>query len=297
MANGHAHAHPEPGTARFRATFFLNLGFALVEIVGGLLTNSVALLSDALHDLGDSAALGAAWYFEHVARRGGNRRFTYGYRRFSLLSAFVNAAILLAGSAVILFEAIPRLLAPEPVNAQGMLAFAVLGLAVNGFAAWRMSGGASQNARVVTWHFVEDVLGWAAVLIVSIVLLFVEAPWLDALLGIVLALVVLVGVLRNGRETVRLFLQATPADFDLAALTARLVAIPGVLSEHHTHVWSLDGEHHVLSTHLVVADATTRAELIAIKEAAREAVAEAHLEHVTVEIEFMEEGCSMRPHD
>ena len=296
MAHDHAHAHPEPGTARFKTAFFLNLAFALVEIVGGLLTNSVALLSDALHDLGDSVALGASWYFEHLAQRGGNRRFTYGYRRFSLLSAFVNAAILLTGSVLILFEAVPRLLEPEPVHAAGMLGFAVLGLAVNGFAAWRMSGGESQNARVVKWHFVEDVLGWVAVLVVSIVLLFADVPWLDAALGIGLALFVLWGVFRNGRETVRLFLQGTPEGVDLEKLTARLTAISGVQSEHHTHVWSLDGEHHVLSTHLVVPDTATRDDLLRIKNAAREIVADEHLAHLTVELEFEQEACGLRAH-
>ncbi len=290
----HSHDHGTGGTRDFKTAFFLNLTFSVVEIAGGLLTNSVALIADALHDLGDSMALGASWYLEHLSGRERSGRFTYGYRRLSLLSALLNAVILLIGSGIVLSEAIPRLLNPEPVSATGMFGFALLGLAVNGYAAWRMQRGASQNARVVGWHFIEDVLGWAAVLVVSVVLMFVDAPWLDAALGIGLALFVSWGVFRTGGETLRLFLQATPRGFDLDALRARLTSIPDVLSEHHTHLWSLDGEHHVLTTHLVVPDATQPETLVQIKAAARQVVADAHLSHLTVELEFEREACSLQ---
>ncbi|MDX1600202.1 MAG: cation diffusion facilitator family transporter, partial [Anaerolineales bacterium] len=165
MGNNHGHTDRPPGG--LRTAFFLNLAFTLLEIVVGLFTNSVAILSDAVHDLGDSLSLGLSWYLEGYANRAGDRRYSYGYRRFSLLGALVSTIVLIAGSLLILSEAIPRLLNPEPTNALGMAAFAIVGVAANGAAVLRLRGQRSMNARVVTWHLLEDVLGWVAVLIVG----------------------------------------------------------------------------------------------------------------------------------
>jgi len=288
----HQHAHGD--TADIKLAFFLNLGFTILEIVGGLLTNSVAILSDALHDLGDSLSLGIAWYLSRYSERERDVHFSYGYRRFSLLGALVTTLILVVGSLYVLYEAVPRLRNPVMPDAQGMALFAVIGIAVNGYAALRLRGGRSLNAQAVGWHLIEDVLGWIAVLIVSIVLLFVDVPILDPLLSIAITLYVLFNVLRNLNNTIRLFLQGVPKDVDIEAIKAQLQAIPGVRSTHHTHVWSLDGEHHVLSTHLVVDGAATREDVYRVKGAAIRLFDEDAYEHVTIEIEYEDEGCRLR---
>lgn len=275
----------------------MNLGFALLEIVGGLWTNSMAILSDALHDLGDSLSLGVSWYLENFSKRGKDRRYSYGYRRFSLLSALLNVLVLIGGSVVILSETIPRLIEPQHTNAPGMVLFAVAGIAINGFAALRMRGGRSMNAQVATWHLLEDVLGWAAILVVSLVLLFWDLPILDPILSILITLYVLWNVIRNLRRTLSLFLQAVPEDFDLEEIESRFRSLDGVESVHHTHVWSLDGEHHVLTTHVVVPECATREEVLQLKSEINSLTKALDIAHTTVEVEYEDEDCRMNGSD
>ncbi|MEJ2447304.1 MAG: cation diffusion facilitator family transporter, partial [Anaerolineales bacterium] len=179
----HPHDHTHTHTENIRVAFFLNLGFTLFEVIGGLYTNSLAILSDALHDLGDSFSLGMAWYLERHSHKESDVKYSYGYRRFSLLAALINTIVLIAGSIYILSEAIPRLLHPEHSNAGGMVVLAVVGIAVNGFAALRVRSEGSLNAQVISWHLLEVVLGWAAVLIVSISLLITDIHILDPILN------------------------------------------------------------------------------------------------------------------
>lgn len=290
----HTHALAHDSNNSLRTAFFLNLAFTLLEIVGGFWTNSMAILSDAVHDLGDSVSLGMAWYLERYSRRGKDNRFSYGYRRFSLLGAMLNIVILLAGGLVIISEAVPRLLNPEHSNAQGMVLFAIVGILVNGAAVLRLRGGQSLNAQVVAWHLLEDVLGWVAVLIVSVILLFWDIHILDPLLSILITLYVLFNVLRNLKRTAALFLQAVPENIDMAALEGRLLALDKVCSVHHTHIWSLDGEHHVLTAHVVVAENATRDDIMVVKQQANALAAHYRLEHTTLEIEYEDEDCRMK---
>jgi cobalt-zinc-cadmium efflux system protein len=277
-----------------RLAFLLNLGFALLEIAGGLWTNSLAILSDAVHDLGDSLSLGLAWFLERYAGRAGDWRYSYGYRRFSLLGALINAMILIGGSLLVIVRAIPRLVHPEPTSATGMLFFAVMGVLVNGFAALRLRQDKSLNARVVAWHLLEDVLGWLAVLVVSVILHFTDLYVLDPLLSLLISLYVLYNAIKNLWETLTLFLQAAPRGLALDEIEAQLSGVDGVCSTHHTHLWSLDGEHHVLSTHLVVDENVTKTDLQRIKSDARQALRPFQLSHITIEIENGEEDCAMQ---
>jgi cobalt-zinc-cadmium efflux system protein len=284
---------PEAAT-HVRTAFLLNLAFTLLELVGGLWTNSLAILSDALHDLGDSVSFGISWYLERLSAKGKDRRYSYGYRRFSLLASLITATVLLFGSLVVLTEAVPRLMNPEHSNAQGMLAFAIVGIAVNGAAALRVRGGKTLNARMIALHLVEDVLGWAAVLVVSLMLMLRDIHILDPILSILITIYVLYNVIRNVRETVALFLQAVPESLDLDAIESALRAIPEVRSMHHTHLWSLDGERHVLTTHVVIADETPRERVLGVKRAFKEIAGGLGLEHTTLEVEYEDEDCWMR---
>src|SRR4030065_562088 len=185
------HAHPHGSStvdepAAIGVAFFLNLAFTVIEAAGGLWTNSLAILSDSLHDLGDSLAFGMSWYLARKARQVHDMKFSYGYRRLSLLGALTSALVLLVGSLFVLARAIPRLLRPEHSNAQGMIALALLGLAVNGAAAWRLRRGRSMQSQALRWHLLEDVLGWAAVLVVALTLLVADVHILDPLLSIVI---------------------------------------------------------------------------------------------------------------
>ena len=290
---GHNHNHSHHVTKNIKIAFFLNFSFAILEIFGGLWTNSLAIVSDAIHDLGDSLSLGLAWYLENKSNQHSNNLFTYGYRRLSLLAALINTLILSIGSLYVIFAAIPRIINPEPTNAKGMILLAILGVFVNGLAMLKLFRQSSLNASVVGWHLLEDALGWIAVLVVSITLLFTDLYILDPILSIFIAAYILYNAIANLRKTLVLFLQAVPDNIDLKKLEKSILELDKVDSTHHTHVWSLDGEHHVFSTHVVVTNNTSREEIQNIKGAIQHLGHSLNLKHITVEIEYLSEHCSM----
>ncbi len=288
----HHHGHHHHGAdRRIGIAFGLNLVFTVIEFVGGWLTNSTAILADAVHDLGDSLSIGLGWLLARLGRRPASGRYTYGYQRLSLLGALINALVLIAGSLWVLSEAIPRLADPPMPHAVGMTWLAVLGIVVNGAAAWSLHGGRSLNERVLNWHLLEDVLGWVAVLVVGIVLQFADWPILDPLLSIAFTLFILFNVLRNLRETVQLFLQGVPDDSLADTVRDKLLALPHVVDVHHLHLWSLDGEHHVLTAHLVLDSPISAERQREIKEAIRETCRDCDIGHTTIELEQADETC------
>jgi cobalt-zinc-cadmium efflux system protein len=274
--------------------FWLNLVFTAVEIIGGLWTNSLAIISDALHDLGDSFSLGLSWYLDKYAEKGRDEMYSYGYRRFSLLGALVSTIVLVIGSIFVLSEAVPRLLHPQHPKAKGMILFAVLGIAINGLAVLRVRKGRTMSTRVVMWHLVEDVLGWGAVLFVGAVLTLRDVPILDPILSMVITMFVLFNVMRNLKRTMGLFLQAVPGGIVVTEIEEKLLAIDKVKSVHHTHAWSLDGVHNVLTTHLVVDDNATKEDVLKIRNQVRSLIDTMDFEHTTVEIGYENEYCRMK---
>ncbi len=286
--------HKHSPTDNIGLAFFLNFVFTLVEVFGGFLTNSVAILSDALHDLGDSVSLGLAFYFSRLSQRKGTSVFTYGFKRFSLVSAIVNCLVLFAGAFYILSKAVPRLFTPEEPHAPGMLIFAIAGIVVNGIAAVKLRCGKTMNERVVTWHLFEDVLGWAAVLIVSLVLLVKNVYILDPLLSILITLYVLWNVVKNFKKTLWLFLQGVPESIDVDFIEKNIKAIEEALDVHDTHIWSLDGEHHILTTHIVVPKGISKTDLVALKCRIKELLHQVEIAHATLEFEYEDERCQVR---
>ena len=249
----HQHTHNESNDSSTRIgwAFCLNVGFTFIEFIGGWLTNSTAIMADAVHDLGDSLSIGLAWLLNKVSDKQANDTYSYGYQRFSLLGALINGVVLVSGSIWVLSESIPRLSNPEMPDAQGMILLSIFGVAVNGFAAYKLSRGNSLNERVLNWHLLEDVLGWLAVLVVAIVLLFAEIPILDPILSIGFTLFILFSVTKNLTETIKIFLQATPDDATRTKIIEDLDSVIHVSDAHHVHLWTLDGNNHVLTAHLV----------------------------------------------
>lgn len=156
--HNHVHDHADE-SQRIGLAFILNFGFTIIEFIGGWLTNSTAIMADAVHDLGDTLSIGLAWFLGKLSNKSADSHFTYGYRRLSLLGALINGTVLLLGSLWILYEAIPRLTDPVMPHAQGMFWLAILGVTVNGFAAYKLRRGKTLNERVLNWHLLEDVLG------------------------------------------------------------------------------------------------------------------------------------------
>ncbi|HUV16422.1 MAG TPA: cation diffusion facilitator family transporter [Pelolinea sp.] len=295
MAHEHNHNHHTENNIKI--AFFLNLGFALAELVGGFFTNSMAIIADALHDFGDSLSLAFSWRMEKLSIKEGDHKYSYGYRRFSLLSALISAIILLTGSIFIILEAIQRLSNPQHSNAQGMLLFSLVGMGLNGYAALRTSRGKNLNSQMISWHLLEDVLGWAAVLVVSIVLLFRDIHILDPLLSLIVTAVVLYNVLKNLSKTLSLFLQGVPDTIDIPTIQREILDLEMVNGIHHTHIWSLDGEEHVLTTHVVLGLNAKKEQIRNIKNKIRELAEKHGLAHTTIEFEYVEDDCSMSNHN
>ena len=289
--HNHNHSTNHDSSKRIAWAFFLNVGFTIIEFIGGWLTNSTAIMADAVHDLGDSLSIGLAWFLSHLSNKPASGNYSYGYRRFSLLGSLINGMVLVVGSLWVLSEAIPRLQNPEMPAASGMLGMAIFGIAVNGFAAYKLSKGKTLNERILNWHLLEDVLGWVAVFIVSIVLMFADWPILDPILSIAFTLFIVFNVFRNLRETVRLFLQAVPDKQLQNQIEAILKNLTGVEDVHHFHLWSLDGEHHVLTAHLVLSRSIDVAEHLNLKQTIARKLNYFDLEHTTIEFEFENEHC------
>lgn len=271
--------------------FLLNFLFAIIEIIGGFLTNSMAILSDALHDFGDSLSIGLSWYFERLSQKTRDHRFSYGYKRLSLLSALITSSILFTGSVFIIYETIPRLIQPQEVKSSGMIALAILGILINGGAVLRMRKGHSANERVIRLHLLEDVLGWIAVLAGAVLMHFFKLPILDPLLSVAIAGFILWNVFRNIREFVKIFLQGIPSQLNLDRIMTELLKIADVKSVHDVHIWSMDGDYIVLSAHIVVSDTISANQIIEIKKAVRQLIKKFGIQHETVEIEYERECC------
>ena len=285
------HNHSHNASDRIGWAFFLNVSFTIIEFIGGWLTNSTAIMADAVHDLGDSLSIGLAWILNRLSDRKADGVFTYGYHRFSLLGALINGIVLVAGSIWVLSEAVPRLANPTMPHAAGMLFLAILGVAVNGYAAYKLSHGKTLNERVLNWHLLEDVLGWVAVLIVAIVLLFVDWPIIDPLLSIAFTLFILINVVRNVVATVSLLMQAAPDKYLHDQVVEDLLSMEPVSNGRHVHLWSLDVEHHVLTAHLELGCSLGAREYVELKSSIEQRLSDYNFIHTTVEFEFPEEPC------
>lgn len=288
--NHHDHHH-HSDVKNIKVAFLLNLFFTVIEIVGGFLTNSIAIISDAVHDLGDCLSLGLAWYFQKLAKKGSDTSYSYGYKRFSLMGAIINSIILVTGSVLILTAAIPRLFNPVAANAKGMFLLAILGILVNGAAVLRLKKGSSINERVVSLHLLEDVLGWLAILIGSVVMHFWNVPILDPLMSVGIACFILYNVFKNIRQSMRIILQGIPAEVDITAISEHLQQLEGVENVHDLHVWSVDGNYNVLTVHVVLNNSSDMEKLAELKAQIRESLQEKGIQHATIEFETADERC------
>lgn len=285
----HKHDHSREKNIKFVA--LLNISFTLIELVGGLLTNSLAILSDALHDLGDSVALSTSWYAEHKAKAPPDEKRTFGYQRLSLFGALFSATVLLAGSLFILSEAVQRLFSPEPVNSIGMLWLAVIGIVFNSIGMFRLKRGESMNEKVLSWHLLEDVFGWVVVFVGAIVIYFTDYYLIDPVITIFYTLFILWGVVRNLREVYNILMQGVPAHIDVMKIKSAVLALPGVKGVHDVHVWSLEGATDVFTGHVVLEDSLLP-DTEVLKAKIKATLAQHHIEHSTIELESERECAS-----
>lgn len=285
--HGHPHHHElkddEEASAKMKLVFILNLFFAVGEFIFGTLFNSAAILSDAVHDLGDSLSIGLAWAFQKISTKEANEKYSFGHRRFSLLGALSTSVVLVVGSVMMIVHSVPLLFNPEPVHSQGMFWVAIAAIAVNGFATWLLSSGASANEKVLTLHMLEDVLGWVGVLLVSIVLRYRDWYFLDPLLSIAIASFILSRTIPSFLKIANVFLESVPEQIDIEKLEQAIYDIDSVHAVSHLHVWSIDGEENAFAVTVYVS--TEKMEkLETIREDIRQLLKEYNVTHSTIEV-------------
>lgn len=286
---GHHHSHTHDigegkGAQRnMMIVFLLNLFFSIAEFIFGTIFNSQAILSDAVHDLGDALSIGLAYFFEKISNSGATTKYSYGYRRFSLLGAFVTSVILIGGAILIIIQTIPEFLNPQPVNHQGVFWVAIGAILINGFSVWLMSRGKSANEKLLNIHMLEDLVGWLAVLVMSIILNFTDWYVLDPILSIAIALWILYMTLPEFLRISKIFLQAVPDDIDSVKLRSQIESLEYVQVISHFHIWSTDGEQHMMSL-TVTTDSNDEKSKEELKQNIRQIVLEYDITHITIEV-------------
>ncbi|MEE1139345.1 MAG: cation diffusion facilitator family transporter [Acutalibacteraceae bacterium] len=266
--------------------FILNLSFSVFEFIGGIITGSVAISSDAVHDLGDAVGIGISYLLEKTSKKQPDEKYTYGYARYSVIGSVLTTFILLFGSVAVIFNAIRRIIEPSEINYDGMIIFAVAGVAVNFCAAFFTRDGDSLNQKAVNLHMLEDVLGWAVVLAGAVVMRITDCAVIDPVMSIGVSVFILINAVRNLKEAVDLFLEKSPDGISVNELADHISEIDGVIGIHHIHIWSMDGQSNYATMHIV-----TNSDAHKIKEKIREELREHGISHATLELETENEHC------
>ena len=267
--------------------FLLNLFFSVFELVGGFLTGSVAILSDSLHDFGDALSIGLAVILEKKSTKKPDNTYTYGYIRYSVLAGVITTVVLLSGSLVVILSAIKRILNPTPIDYSGMIVFAVVGVVVNFVAAFLTHSGHSLNEKAINLHMLEDVLGWAVVLVGAVVMKFTDISVIDPILSLAVAVFILINATKNLLAVLEIFTLKTPKAMNIDEIKASLCEIEGVIDAHHIHISALDAEQFIATLHIV-----TDGDFKEIKHKVKHTLEHFGINHTTVEIETEDEHCN-----
>ncbi len=271
---------------RILMAFLLNLSFAVLEFIGGAFTGSIAIISDSVHDLGDSVSIGISYFLEKKSKKKPDDKYTYGYLRYSVLGSLIMNAILITGSAFVIKNAVERIINPVEINYNGMLIFAIFGVVINLIAAVATRDSDSLNEKAVSLHMLEDVLGWGIVLIGAIVMKFTDITYIDPIMSIGVAIFILVHAFKSFKDIYYIFFEITPEGIEAEELIHHLKEIDGVLDVHHLHIRTLDGINHIATLHIV-----TSSSFADVKKAVKKELAEHGISHTTIEIETPEEEC------
>lgn len=267
--------------------FLLNFTFAIFEFVGGIFTNSVAIMSDAVHDFSDALSIGLSYFLEKKSMKNPDEKYTYGYKRYSVAGSLFTTVVLLVGSVFVIINAVKRLINPVEINYNSMIVFAIVGVAVNLFAAVLTHRGDSLNQKAVNLHMLEDVLGWVVVLVGAVVMKFTDLSIIDPVMSIGVSVFILVNALKNLKKVFDLFLLKTPLKLSVQEVKDEISKIYGVEDVHHIHLWSIDSFDIYATMHIV-----TDGDAKKVKADVKEKLKELSVVHSTLEIEESVENCS-----
>lgn len=278
---------------RMLLSFILNFVFTIFEFFGGIITGSIALMSDALHDLGDSISIGIAIFLEKKSKQKPDYKYTYGYYRFSLLGGLISSVILIVGSTIIVYKSIERLLNPEPLlNSELLIVFAIIGVIVNGAAAYNASKGDSINEKVISLHLLEDVFGWVALLITAILIKLFNIDILDAVLSLAFSLYIIFHVFRSLKSIFEVFLEKAPKKPKISLIQSKLLDIEDVIDVHHIHYWTIEGSIPIITLHVVIKQKDSIYDINQIQQEVYTTLKALGIEHSTVQIEYEGLDCT-----
>ena len=266
--------------------FLLNLSFSVFEFIGGIFTGSVAILSDAVHDIGDAASIGLSYFLERKSKKQPDESYTYGYIRYSVIGSIITTLILLFGSVAVIYNALGRIVKPTEINYNGMIIFAVVGVVVNSGAAFFTHSGETLNQKAVNLHMLEDVLGWIVVLVGAVVMRFTDFTLIDPIMSIGVAIFIFINAIKNLKTAIDIFLEKTPVGIDIKEIKEHILKTDGVIDVHHIHIWGLDTDKNYATMHIV-----TNAEPHLIKDSIRKELLEHGIQHTTLELETEDEHC------
>lgn len=266
--------------------FILNLFFSIFEFFGGIFTGSVAIVSDAIHDIGDALSIGLSYFLEKKSKKQPDNIYTYGYARYSVIGGVITTLILLFGSVTVIINAMGKIINPTEINYNGMIIFAVVGVIINFAAAYFTREGDSINQKAVNLHMLEDVLGWAVVLIGAVIMRFTDFKILDPLMSIAVAIFILINTIKNLKEVIDIFCEKIPDGISTEEIKHHLLEIDGVIDVHHIHIWSIDGNGAYATMHIV-----TNSDTKEIKHKVKEELEEHGICHSTLELETENENC------
>lgn len=289
--HGHTHHHHDAPEGNLGIPFFLNLFFTIFEFVGGWYTNSIAIITDAFHDLGDSLSLGLLYGLAKYSKKTPDKKYTYGYQRFKILGTLFTAISLIAGSIYSIIEGISRIFKPEDVLPEGIFIMALVGVAVNLFSMLKIRKNKGYSEKIVTLHLLEDMIGWIVVLISGGILLFVYIPMIDTIISFGLALYIIYQALGYLIEIFRIILMKNPLDKEAGQIITQIRRIENVIDVHDFHVWSLDGEKNIITMH-VITPLCDPDQIADLRTTIRNEL-ERYSQHCTIEIEQEGYSCSL----
>ena len=262
--------------------FFLNLSYAIVEFIAGGIFGSSAVLADSVHDLGDAIAIGVSAFLETISNREEDSHYTLGYKRFSLLGASVTAVILMTGSVLVILENITKLFHPQPVNDEGILWLGIIAVSINVLASLVVRKRKTKNESILSLHFLEDTLGWVAVILMAIVLRFSDWYILDPLLSLVISIFILSKAIPRFWSTLKIFLDAVPEGVDIQQVKSDLEQLDHVASINQLNLWTMDG----LEKNAIVHVCLKKVEHMEVcKEAIRAMLKDYGFQNITIEVD------------
>ena len=262
--------------------FLLNSVFAMIEFISGGIFHSSAVLADAVHDTGDALAIGLSALLESISNREEDSRYTLGYKRFSLLGALVTAVILMTGSMMVLLENISKLFHPKVVNSQGMLWIGVIAIVINVIASLIVEKGKTKNESILSLHFLEDTLGWLAVILMAIILRFTDWYILDPLLSLAISLFILSKAIPRFWSTIKIFLDAVPEGVDIQKIKSDLEQLDHVSSVNQLNLWTMDGLEKNAIIHVCLEHVK---HMEVCKESIRTILKDCGFQNVTIEVD------------